>query len=113
VVDAIVRQGEAEIGEASVQASRKIEVVQARVEAYRPDPEFATITARAVADLPSLVAAVRHLLTGNTTLLAMKGTLPEAEMATLRAGGFSVSSRRLQVPGVEGERHLIEIRAAS
>jgi len=43
----------------------------------------------------------------------MKGTLPEAEMATLRAGGFSVSSRRLQVPGVKGERHLIEIRAAS
>jgi 16S rRNA G527 N7-methylase RsmG len=47
------------------------------------------------------------------TLLAMKGTLPEAEMATLRAGGFSVSSRRLQVPGVEGERHLIEIRTPS
>jgi 16S rRNA (guanine527-N7)-methyltransferase len=90
-----------------------VEVVQARVEAYRPDTEFATITARAVADLPSLVASVRHLLAGDTTLLAMKGTLPEAEMATLRAGGFSVSSRRLQVPGVEGGRHLIEIRAAS
>jgi len=41
-----------------------VEVVQARVEAYRPDTEFATITARAVADLPSLVASVRHLLAG-------------------------------------------------
>jgi 16S rRNA (guanine527-N7)-methyltransferase len=89
-----------------------VEVVQARVEAYRPAEGFATITARAVADLPSLVAGVRHLLGPDTTLLAMKGALPEAEMARLRAEGLSVSARPLQVPHVQGERHLIEIRAA-
>lgn len=90
-----------------------VEVVQARVEAYRPAEGFATITARAVADLPSLVAAVRHLLAADTTLLAMKGALPEAEIVALRDEGFSAASHRLQVPGTAAERHLVEIRAAS
>jgi len=87
-----------------------VEVVQARVEAYRPDTEFATITARAVADLPSLVASVRHLLAADTTLLAMKGASPQAEIVVLRGEGFSATSHRLLVPGIEGERHLVEIR---
>lgn len=90
-----------------------VEVVQARVEAYRPEAGFTTITARALADLPSLVASVRHLLGPDTTLLAMKGVAPAAEMAALRGEGLVVSSRRLQVPGIEGERHLVEIRASS
>jgi 16S rRNA (guanine527-N7)-methyltransferase len=89
-----------------------VEVVQARVEAYRPAEGLATITARAVADLPSLVAAVRHLIAADTTLLAMKGALPEAEIVALRGEGFSAASHRLQVPGTAGERHLVEIRAA-
>jgi 16S rRNA (guanine527-N7)-methyltransferase len=90
-----------------------VEVVQARVEAYQPADGLTTITARALAGLPSLVASVRHLLGPDTTLLAMKGVSPEAEMTALRGEGLLVSSHRLQVPGVEGERHLVEIRAPS
>jgi 16S rRNA (guanine527-N7)-methyltransferase len=101
------RQAVMELGLANVQ------VVQARAEDYRPAEGFATITARAVADLPSLVAAVRHLLAAGTTLLAMKGAVPEAEVALLGAEGFSVAVHPLRVPGVDGERHLIEIRPPS
>ena len=88
-----------------------VEVVQARVEAYRPMEGFATVTARAVADLPSLLAASGHLLGPNSTLLAMKGALPLAEIEMLRAKGLAVTAHRILVPGVTGERHLIEIRA--
>lgn len=98
------RQAVAELGLGNVA------VVQARVETYRPDTEFATITARAVADLPSLVTSVRHLLGPASTLLAMKGVLPTAEIAALEAEGFVVSAHRLTVPGVDAQRHLIEIR---
>jgi len=87
------------------------EVVQARVETYRPSEAFATITARAVADLPSLVASVGHLLAPGATLLAMKGALPEAEIAALEGQGWVVAARRLDVPGLEAERHLVEIRS--
>jgi 16S rRNA (guanine527-N7)-methyltransferase len=90
-----------------------VEVVQARVEAYRPAEAPATITARAVADLPSLVHSVRHLLGPGTSLLAMKGARPEAEIAGLAAAGLVVSTHRLAVPGIDGERHLIEIRVGS
>lgn len=91
---------------------RNVEAVQARVETYRSADALATITARAVADLPTLVRHVRHLLTADTQLLAMKGAVPQDEVVALRGEGFLVSSRRLDVPGVEGERHLIDIRVA-
>ena len=92
---------------------RNVEVVQARVEAYAPAEPFDTLTARAVADLPSLVAAVGHLLGPRTTLLAMKGALPAAEVDLLRQQGLAVAAHRLAVPGVGGERHLIEIACRS
>jgi len=88
---------------------RNVEVVQARVEAYAPAEPFDTLTARAVAGLPSLLASVGHLLAPRTTLLAMKGALPAAEVALLRQQGLAVAAHRLAVPGVGGERHLIEI----
>jgi len=90
---------------------RQVDVVQARVETYRPAYGFTTITARAVAGLPSLLASVGHLLAPDTTLLAMKGALPEAEIAALETQGLMVAVHRLRVPGVDGERHLIEIRS--
>jgi len=88
---------------------RNVEVVQARVEAYIPALPFDTLTARAVADLPSLLASVGHLLGPRTTLLAMKGALPAPEVERLRQEGLVVTTHRLDVPGVGGERHLIEI----
>jgi len=88
---------------------RNVEVVQARVEAYIPALPFDTLTARAVADLPSLLASVGHLLGPRTTLLAMKGALPAAEVELLRQEGLVVTTHRLDVPGVGGERHLIQI----
>ena len=92
---------------------RNVEVVQARVEAYAPAEPFDTLTARAVAHLPSLLASVEHLLGPSTTLLAMKGALPVAEVGMLRERGLVVTPHRLDVPGVGGERHLIEVRRST
>lgn len=86
-----------------------VEVVQARVEAYRPAAGFATVAARAVSALPALYAAAGHLLAPDGVLLAMKGVLPEAEVAALRARGLAVAAHRLRIPGITGERHLIVI----
>ncbi len=88
---------------------RNVEVVQARVEAYIPALPFDTLAARAVADLPSLLASVGHLLGPRTTLLARKGALPAPEVELLRQEGLVVTTHRLDVPGVGGERHLIQI----
>ncbi|MDX9706100.1 MAG: 16S rRNA (guanine(527)-N(7))-methyltransferase RsmG [Azospira sp.] len=92
---------------------KNVQVVTARVEAFRPPAPFAAITSRAFAELADFVSLTRHLLAPGGEWLAMKGVRPEAEMNKLRdlPGGVAVAAvHRLDVPGVDGERHLVVIR---
>lgn len=92
---------------------KNVQVVAARVEAYRPPAPFAAITSRAFAELADFVSMTRHLLAPGGAWLAMKGVRPEAEMNKLRdlPGRATVTEvHRLAVPGVDGERHLVVIR---
>lgn len=85
-----------------------IEAVQARMESYRPPQKFATIISRAVAELETLWQAAEPLLASPGRLLVMKGRRPEAELAALSAP--TPRCHPLSVPGLNAERHLIEIR---
>lgn len=92
---------------------KNVQVISARVEDYRPEAFFAAITSRAFAELADFVELTKHLLAPSGAWLAMKGQRPDAEIAKLPAGasGVSVSEvHRLNVPGVDGERHLVVIR---
>jgi len=82
-----------------------------RVEAYQPTLRFAAITARAFADLGTLVSSSRHLLQAGGRWLAMKGLRPDEEIARLPAGVRLAGVHRLPVPGVGGERHLVVIES--
>src|SRR5580692_3933123 len=85
------------------------QVVHSRAENYRPAELFDTVTARALASLTDFAAFAGHLCAPGGRLLAMKGKLPENEMSALR-GSFRVSAvHRLHVPGLDDERHLIEL----
>lgn len=97
-----VRQAALELGLSGVEA------VQARMESYRPQQKFATIISRAVAELEPLWRAAEPLLATPGRVLLMKGRRPEAELAALSAP--NPQCHRLSVPGLEAERHLIEIR---
>ena len=83
------------------------EVVRIRVESYRADTGFDTITSRAFAALPKLLQLTRHLLDERGQLLAMKGTLPTGEIAELEAVGYRVEVVPLQVPGSDRQRHAL------
>jgi 16S rRNA (guanine527-N7)-methyltransferase len=111
-----VRQAAIELG------LENVEVVQARVAAYRPPRKFATIVARAVASLPHLVAESAPLAAAGGRLLAFKGRLAEDELSALArqfgaaAGAIqpalaasSPACHPLAVPEVGGERNLIEV----
>jgi 16S rRNA (guanine527-N7)-methyltransferase len=87
----------------------QVQVVQSRVEEFVPEESFDTITSRALATLPQIVEWSRHLLTPDGCLLAMKGSLPEAEIRELEAYGASVKALPLTVPMSVGERHAIVI----
>ena len=97
-----VRQATMDLGLANV------EVIQARMESYRPGEKFATIITRAVADQETLRLVVKALLASPGRLLLMKGRRPEEAPVTLTANNAVI--HRLEVPFLDAERHLIEIR---
>ncbi len=89
---------------------KNVRVVTARVEEFRPATLFAAITSRAFAELVDFVGLTRHLLASSGEWLAMKGQRPDAEMNKLPAGVSVTAVHRLDVPGVDGERHLVVMR---
>jgi 16S rRNA (guanine527-N7)-methyltransferase len=84
-----------------------VDVVAARVEDYAPQARFDVVIARAYADLATFAAQARHLLAPGGQLVAMKGAHPREEIAQLPRGIRVVATTRLDVPGVDGERHLV------
>lgn len=86
-----------------------VEVVQARAEAYQPERRFDTVLARAVGPLADLVKFASPLLAPGGRLLAMKGRYPEEEMAKKLNGWKVVATHVLQVPGLDEQRHLVEL----
>ena len=98
---AFLRQAAIELGLSNVA------VHCGRVEQYHPSLPFSAITSRAFAELTDFVVLSRHLLAADGVWLAMKGVRPEAEIAALPAGVRVRAVHPLQVPGVEGERHVV------
>lgn len=86
-----------------------VQVAESRIEAFRPDATFDAITARALATLPLILELGGHLPGADGSLLAMKGVLPEDEIAALPAGWRVAAIHPLRVPGLSAERHLLEI----
>lgn len=86
-----------------------VEVAESRIEAFRPDARFDAITARALATLPLILQLGGHLPGADGRLLAMKGVLPEDEIAALPPGWRLAAVHQLRVPGLSAERHLLEI----
>jgi 16S rRNA (guanine527-N7)-methyltransferase len=84
-----------------------VEPLHARVEEVRPAQPFDTVVARACAALPQLLQWVAPLCSPATRVLAMKGRLPEAEIAAVAPPWVIEQVLPLAVPGLHEERHLI------
>ncbi|HJV83084.1 16S rRNA (guanine(527)-N(7))-methyltransferase RsmG [Noviherbaspirillum sp.] len=102
---AFLTQVKAELGLAN------IAVHTMRVEQLQAPEKFDVITSRAFAELADFVNWSGHLLKAGGRFIAMKGVLPEEEMARLPAGWHVAQVQALQVPGLNAERHLIFIEA--
>jgi len=88
----------------------RVRVLESRAEAVAEPGRFEAITARALDRLAGILAVGGHLLAADGRLLAMKGLHPAEELAELPAGWLGAAVHRLNVPGLDGERHLVEIR---
>ena len=85
-----------------------VEVVHARIEAMS-GPLHDVVVSRALASLAQFVGWTRHLLVPGGCWLAMKGRLPADELAALPAD-VQATVVPIAVPGLDEERHLIEMR---
>lgn len=84
-----------------------VTVVQARVqEAAGP---FAAVTARAFASLADMLAWGGHLLADDGRWLALKGHADPAEIAAIPGEFRVLGVHPLAVPGVDGERCVVEL----
>jgi 16S rRNA (guanine527-N7)-methyltransferase len=87
-----------------------VSIVHSRAEQYRPAVPFSTVLARAVGSLARLMDFSRSLVGAGGTLLAMKGRIPKEELDGGLRGWRLVGVHHLVVPGLDEERHLIELR---
>ncbi len=88
-----------------------VDVMNERAEDYRPRRPFDTVMARALASLADFVAYAGHLCAPEGRMLAMKGRRPDAEIAALPESFHVSGIHRLRVPGLDDERHLVELSA--
>lgn len=90
---------------------KNVQVACARVE----EPlsrTFDVITSRAFAELADFVGRSAHLLSPGGKFMAMKGVNPLEEIARLPPDFRVRDVTRLQVPGLDAERHLITVEQA-
>ena len=78
-----------------------------RAEAMNSELEFSNISARAFSSLKDFAGLVRPLMNSHTRLLAMKGTVPQAEIEELPTWINVDSVAPLSVPYLQAERHLV------
>jgi 16S rRNA (guanine527-N7)-methyltransferase len=84
-------------------------VHHARVETFRAAEPFDAVLSRAFASLQDMVRDCRHLLAREGRLLAMKGERPTQELDAVSRLGGAVAVYSLDVPGLDEQRHLVEI----
>ena len=83
---------------------------KSRVEEYQPEVGFDGVLSRAFASLEDMLSWCHHLPSEQGCFLALKGQYPEQELAQLPANIRLVACHELRVPGLEGERHLLEFK---
>ncbi len=84
-----------------------IDIIHSRVEDFEAPDGFEIITCRAFAALNTILDRTQHLLTSTTRVMAMKG---KDELPELATGYEQLAQHQLQVPWLDEDRQLIEIR---
>ncbi|WP_340619992.1 16S rRNA (guanine(527)-N(7))-methyltransferase RsmG [Xenorhabdus siamensis] len=88
-----------------------IEPIQSRVEKFIPEVLFNGVISRAFASLQDMLSCCHHLPeTNDGRFYALKGVLPEDELAQLPLGVSLDTVVPLQIPELEGQRHLVVLK---
>ncbi|EPE37552.1 ribosomal RNA small subunit methyltransferase G [Candidatus Photodesmus katoptron] len=82
--------------------------IHSRVENYQPEERFDAVLSRAFSSIKKMVKCCRHLPKINSgVFLSMKGQLPVDEIKQLPDWCSVIDIKVLEVPELEGRRHLV------
>ena len=90
-----------------------IEPVQSRVEDFVAKVKIDGVLSRAFASLKDMLHWCQHLVDSYGVFMALKGQLPTDELQQLPLGFTLQETIKLDVPGLDGERHIIKIKKQS
>jgi 16S rRNA (guanine527-N7)-methyltransferase len=110
-VDAVAKKASFVRQVAAELALRNLQSEHARVERLRIAP-VDLVVSRAFAALADFTALTRQLLLPSGCWLAMKGKVPDDEIAALPADVSVFHVEQLQVPGLDAQRCLVWMRPA-
>lgn len=85
-------------------------VEHVRIEDYQPAAPFDTLISRAFSSLEEMHKHCARLCAKDGRILAMKGIYPLAEIESLPDREVVVAAHTLTVPGLDAQRHLLELR---
>lgn len=85
---------------------KNLEVVQFRVENYRPTQGFDTVISRAFSSLEQMIHWTQHLIANQGIWLAMKGRFPDTELHAIH---HEYRIEEYRYDGVDGERCCVII----
>ena len=89
---------------------KNVEVIKIRAEDYFPTNGFDTVIARALTDIPNLIALTGHMLQKRGVIVSLKGKNPTEELSKIPEG-WKYSETKITVPGLEQhERHIISLQ---
>ncbi|WP_199915671.1 16S rRNA (guanine(527)-N(7))-methyltransferase RsmG [Saccharobesus litoralis] len=98
-----IRQVAYELGLTNVTA------VQSRVEEHQPEQLYDGVLSRAFASLADMLSWCQHLVPKSGNFYAMKGLYPDTEIANMSANFKLQDAKRLNVPKLDEERHLLHV----
>lgn len=92
---------------------RNVDIVCARVEQFRPATPYDTAMSRAFAETADFARMAQGLVDDKGILVAMKGAYPADELERLPSNISVREVVRLQVPGLDAQRHAVIMTKAS
>ena len=72
-----------------------------------------TIICRALGSISYFIAVAGHMLKKQGRLLAMKGKIPHSELSEIPMGWEVLKTKKIYVPNLQAERHLITVRKST
>ncbi|PCH62515.1 MAG: 16S rRNA (guanine(527)-N(7))-methyltransferase RsmG [SAR86 cluster bacterium] len=86
-----------------------ITIANERIENFKTEQQVDIVMCRAFSSLSDVLAKSQQIFSQKTKLLALKGNYPQEEIENLSAAYQLVSVIKIDLPGANTQRHLVEV----